>query len=99
MWSWGQLVGDAEIFDGDYTRTYLFGGQLAGTSPEGNNLKPEELWNIDTKMDDGRPATGQLVSRNWNTSCVVATSGADTNATYNLTNSALACHAVFRGMF
>jgi prepilin-type N-terminal cleavage/methylation domain-containing protein len=100
MWTWGIRGGtDPAIFAGDFTRMYLFGRQTTGAAPETNNLKTEELWNIDTKMDDGRPGSGTLVSRNWSDDCTNAASGGDTSATYELSNSAIVCRAVFRGMF
>ncbi|MFO0110696.1 MAG: hypothetical protein ACK52W_09235 [Alphaproteobacteria bacterium] len=99
MFSWGQLMGDPSVFDGNYNNFYMFGRQTTGAAPETNNLKPEELWNIDTKMDDGKPATGKLVPRSWTGDCTNATSGGDTSATYELSNSAIVCRSVFRGMF
>ncbi len=102
MWSWGILdTTDPLVFAGDYTRFYMFGMPYPNGAPESINLKPEELWNIDTKMDDGKPGTGGVVARTWANSCVSnATSAADTNtATYNLTNQSIACTVIFRGMF
>jgi prepilin-type N-terminal cleavage/methylation domain-containing protein len=38
-------------------------GALAGTNwPFGKLLKPEEAWNIDTKLDDGLPGTGKVTA-------------------------------------
>lgn len=68
-------------------------------------VKPEEIWNIDTKIDDGKPATGVLrvigVSN-----CTTSATGADAaiaSANYRLSNTAVACAFMFdnngRGIF
>lgn len=55
------------------------GGLLGGL------LKPEELWGIDTKIDDGRPGTGQVVVARWSSCTNGAASTADfANANYIL---------------
>ena len=52
----------ATFFDGDYGNAFLLGAGTAALLPTGV-LKGEEAWNIDTKMDDGRPATGSVTSQ------------------------------------
>lgn len=55
-------------------------------------FKPEEMWNIDTKLDDGRPGTGVVTSNK--TDCSSASGVAppgDANASYALTNSNKVC--------
>ena len=60
------------------------------TSPP---LKPEEAWNIDTKLDDGKPATGSVYtaksSSAWSPGC--ATTDIVSTAAYNLTASTKVC--------
>lgn len=57
---------------------------------DGAFMTTEELWSIDTKIDDGKPGTGALLAARWNT-CTdasnefVAASGA---ANYRLSNTA-----------
>lgn len=65
-------------------------------------LKPEEVWNIDTKIDDGRPAYGRIQHRMLDESpavpseCLNYTSAAD--AEYRLSSSSLVCsYVVFPG--
>ena len=48
-------------------RNLLFLSNVVSTAPwfsveQGFNFIPEEAWNIDTKMDDGRPGTGSVAS-------------------------------------
>lgn len=47
--------GHANWFDGNYGFNTLW---LAGVS--GRALRPDELWSIDNKLDDGKPATGYV---------------------------------------
>ena len=68
-------------------------------------MSPTDTWNIDTKMDDGKPATGSVVST-WGsafsqsgTSCTTAASGADLTAIYVLTNNNTDCTPIFRYQF
>ncbi|WP_217806592.1 hypothetical protein [Novosphingobium sp. B1] len=56
-------------------------------------LKPEEAWNIDTKMDDGKPGVGKItsyVSANCSTS-----SPTDYDASYALSVNSLQCILIF----
>ena len=51
-------------------------------------IKPTEAWNIDVKMDDGKPGIGRLMT--WKGSCATTT---DPNtAEYALTDSSIACN-------
>jgi hypothetical protein len=61
-------------------------------------LKPEELWNIDTKTDDGMPARGRVVARPWS-DCTTAATLTDFNATYNLTNTTAPCQYYRRNLY
>ncbi len=75
-------------------------GKYASTAatPNVGFVKPEEMWNIDTKMDDGAPASGKLVTRRFNT-CTNAAGVSDYAATYSLTSTSQGCTAVFRNAF
>ncbi len=106
---WSQYVSNASVsdityFDGAYGNSFYF-----STGPYGTFgiLKPEEAWNIDTKMDDGKPGTGKIRSlkdstqANATTGCsdvayTVATSIAS-SSNYLLTNSSKACSLIFSG--
>jgi hypothetical protein len=52
-------------------------------------LKPEEAWNIDTKIDDGKPGTGTVTTFNNPASC--PSSSTQATAVYSLNNNAVAC--------
>ena len=68
-------------------------------------LTPSEMWNIDTKLDDGVPNTGKVIAPNNNTSqggsnafgnCMVISA---TLWQYDLTSSNKTCAPVFYGGF
>lgn len=64
-------------------------------------LNPEEAWNIDTKIDDGRPGYGKIISNKGNNAsynCTDATAAvppADANAMYLLSNTKKECMFFF----
>ena len=92
-------------FEGNYRNTMLFGASTNSCESIGPILKPEEAWNIDTKMDDGKPGMGKIVTR---TSLPAGGSGVHPNcndgdntmaasAQYRLDYSAgVACALMFR---
>lgn len=90
-------------FEGDYMNALLFGGGANGRLPL---LTTEEAWNLDMKMDDGKPGTGRLTSyktaaqANATTGCsnidyTIANSIAASSA-YLLSNTAAACAFIFK---
>lgn len=81
--------GHTELFDGSYNFNTLYLGAISGTPP----LKPEESWNIDVKLDDGRPAYGKIFTGKstgtYSPNC--ATTAVASTAEYSLMNSGKAC--------
>lgn len=90
----GASSGDINWFDeaGDYNLI-----ALQGTSSQ--PLKPEEAWNIDTKLDDGRPAYGRITASKstgtWMPNCT--TTGVSSTSEYRLNYTSLAC-GIFYGI-
>jgi len=91
------VSGSANAFDGSYGTTM----NLFNRPTVSGVLAAEEAWNIDTKMDDGKPGQGKVYS-NWSdtystaaTPCTTATSGADKDASYNLTAKSKDCGLFF----
>jgi prepilin-type N-terminal cleavage/methylation domain-containing protein len=95
----GKISGS--IFDWSYVAestsgvNYFAGSQFDTNvlSMYGANAKPEEAWNIDTKIDDGSPVYGKFVVHKPSSTSNVntcTTSDADT-ATYNLTVTSPQC--------
>lgn len=98
------IYGATTVYRMHYGNFLIFGQPISGTFPQDPNLKPEEAWNIDTKMDDGRPAYGSIIARFWNDLCARPDDGAtftNTNhaASYKLSDNTLQCSLYFRHAF
>jgi len=85
---------------GNYDHVMQIGTDTA-TSTYGPIMKPEELWSIDKKLDDGKPATGIVIGS-------VSTCGAHPNCTttavastseYNLASDDVLCNGLFAKVF
>ena len=100
LWGVGSYItsGNATYFDGNVNTAYSIGALMSGSGPNNPILKPEEAWNIDTKMDDGKPATGKVIGNMWNV-CSTAASSSDTTAQYKLSDSGLDCILDFMSPF
>ena len=94
--------GDGNFYAMDSAHNVFQIGNGTTGSTFGAALRPEEAWNIDTKMDDGRPAYGNILAIGWNNICSQADAGpgssANTNyaASYRLTSSTVECALIFR---
>jgi prepilin-type N-terminal cleavage/methylation domain-containing protein len=91
----GPRTSNPDDFDGDYVNLFSLHGQWTGSGYL-DIFKPEEAWNIDTKMDDGRPASGKVRARKPNpftTACT--TTAVNSTAEYSLTAQAIGCRMTF----
>ena len=97
----GTRIAHTDDFDGNYRNLfYLMGSYNASLSPTHNRvLKPEEAWNIDSKVDDGKPRLGKVRSRKstFMAGCVSSDVGA--TAEYVLTSDTTACTLNFASGF
>jgi len=95
--------GDANFYALPTNNLMQFGAQQSSGSNYRAILKPEEAWNIDTKMDDGKPAQGTVWAIHWDNKCATAESGATTNTNYNaryrLEDSTVQCALLFFARF
>lgn len=101
IFSFNDQSGSAAFFDGVYGNTMYIGLYDPANPPDIGFLKPEEMWNIDTKVDDGKPGTGKLVvySAGGLNVCTNTASSATLTADYLLTSTALGCLTFWRGQF
>lgn len=89
--------GGLDRFDGEYGRYFQFGTKTAAQSASGPTLKPEEMWNLDKKIDDGKPGTGFIVPRKLLDQCTMTSvGGADLAVEYRLSNQNVVCAVIFR---
>lgn len=82
----GYWAGDATYFGGLYGFNLGVGAAMTTGSTVGPLFRTEELWNIDTKIDDGKPGTGKIMTAK---SCADGTTEATAN--YLLTNNTITC--------
>jgi hypothetical protein len=88
----GVASGSANVFDGSYNANTFF--TQYPTAP----LKAEEAWNIDTKLDDGNPATGAVFAPKSTSSYGVTCTTTDVVSTtaYNVSSSSNTCPLWFK---
>lgn len=88
------FAGDAWSFAGNYGNIDNFGSDNGVYGMEGAVLEPEEAWNIDTKLDDGKPGMGMVYGQNWG-ACSTATSATDRSKDYKLDTTSAVCSLWF----
>jgi prepilin-type N-terminal cleavage/methylation domain-containing protein len=94
----GTTSSHAAYYDSAYGNMFVFGGQHATDFTITAIIKPEEAWNIDTKLDDGRPSQGGVLS--FKSSIAPGCATNDTSAAeYTLTSSNITCSMIFKGGF
>lgn len=89
-----EYVGDEMTYAGKYGLVLVFGGLSEDGQPGAPVLTPEEAWNIDTKLDDGSPATGVVRARNWR-ECTTSASNTDMDGNYKLIDQSRSCALYF----
>lgn len=85
-------AGDPNWFEGSYGNL-LFYGANGPADPFNTIFRPDELWNIDTKMDDGRPGTGRVRTNETLTSC--NTTAVASTSEYVLTSTSIVCALIY----
>ncbi len=87
---WG-IDGSSTRFNYRYQPyVYVMGVPQAGSWNNGAFLTPQEAWNIDTKMDDGKPGRGVIIST-VSAACSGTTDDSNFNAEYNLASTVVVC--------
>ncbi len=69
---WASMSGDPNWPDGIYRNFMFIGGMQGGDLTYGATFSAGEVSEIDTKMDDGKPAFGKIRTAWNNTNCVSA---------------------------
>lgn len=90
----GDSAGDSDEFAYNYGHIFFMGAQASSGDANEDLFTPEDLWNIDTKMDDGKPGRGKVMVFDWG-DCTDASSQTDNDADYALDVSEIDCVAYF----
>ena len=98
--TWSEM-GDSITFFTKMGNSFMFGAIVSGASPYGPLLTPQNAWNIDMKLDDGKPGYGKIVALYWNNLCSAADDGSSANndlaASYRVSDNTARCALKFRG--
>lgn len=106
----GDVTGDGHRFNGQYGHAFFIAGGHGGPNwPDYAIMTPEDAWNVDTKVDDGKPGRGQVVSIRRSAdsyfNCTTLTDGsnagpADLDADYRVAaTSGAGCALFYRNAF
>lgn len=87
--------GDASNYAMVYGNQMTFGASNGNVDTSGRIIKAEEAWNIDTKLDDGRPGTGSIISIYWD-ECTTSANFSDLTGQYALSESGVNCALRYR---
>lgn len=90
----GTYAGDTAAYSYKYGNTFQFGAEISNSWPLGPVLKPDEVFNIDTKLDDGKPGSGTIIPYYWST-CTTSTSNTGYDGVYRLNDNTNQCAMYF----
>lgn len=79
-------------------KNFIYIGSVSNSPAWNDFLRPEEAWNIDTKVDDGRPGSGIVINSSSAVGTCVTSASAAT-AVYKLDNPSIACGMFVIGNF
>ena len=101
VWGYGYIdnvVGsNSYVFNYNMLNWMVVGSEDDNAYPDGPLLRPEEAWNVDTKLDDGRPGTGRVLA-NVVSACTNTADVTNRAADYRLTDSGLRCSLAMQTM-
>lgn len=84
----GQFIFDVESI-------FIMGNPTVTTLPIAAILKPDEMWNLDKKIDDGLPGRGKIIPWSY-VDCTDAASTTDYDSAYSLQTTSIECSIIFR---
>lgn len=86
-------TGTADEYDQELLNYLAFGASIANSLTQGAAITPTDAWQVDTKVDNGMPGTGRVVSMKpaFLANCSLNPGPADSNASYNRTFAGAAC--------
>jgi len=81
----------------NYGNAFEFGAERASNSTASAIMTAQEVWNLDKKIDDGKPFQGKVMQ--FYIACTDAIDGNDSDADYDLTVEDNSCSIIFAKAF
>lgn len=88
-------AGHSWLFEGTYGHSFYIGTPSTNHATAGSLLLAEEAWNVDTKLDDGKPGQGNMRSRIQSHHAGCATSDDPATAEFDLDATTKSCMLYF----
>lgn len=98
VWFLGDSGGNANAFRLNYGNVFEVGKERSPGRTINAFLMSEEAWNIDQKIDDGKPGFGRLIVYNWDV-CTHAADRNDVSTEYDPSTRSISCSFYFRDVF
>ena len=95
---WLGSFGDAWFYTMDYKNTLIFGAESGNNQTFNQIISAAEIGSMDTKIDDGKPGYGKMISIWWDT-CTDATGTTDLDSVYLLSDQGNHCSIAFANVF
>ena len=92
-WSFGfkAITADANNYDQDLSNFLAIGAPIGGGLTQAAAITPQDAWQVDTKLDDGSPALGRIMTRKIAALANCADSDVDATANYKRNFTGVAC--------
>src|SRR5690606_33214069 len=97
-YNWGVSAGSSDRFAMAFDNCFSLGAPYTDHFPQTALFRPEELWNIDQKLDDGLPGQGKVVAFLWD-GCTDAADETDVTSDYLLSDFTPQCVAIMRQQY
>ncbi|PZP84489.1 MAG: hypothetical protein DI582_08615 [Azospirillum brasilense] len=82
--------GNAYSYNYDFTNWLVLGNEADNVYPDGPFMPAEDAWNIDSKLDDGKPGYGKVQPTSLG-NCTDSANATDRESDYLLTNTSSRC--------
>lgn len=92
----GVDAGGGGWFASSYGNVLEVGNPVPSNWVVGSAFKPEEAWNIDTKLDDGRPGSGRVMTMDSTGEPLCSTTTVASTSVYQITGNWLGCHLIMK---
>ncbi len=102
-WLAPDFAGDASAYALDYGNYLVIGHKTTNDLTHAAAISPQDAYDLDSKLDDGKPASGSVIARFWDDACASADDAGsaddDLAASYRTTDQTSQCALYFRKAF